>query len=196
MPLVLYSWHQCWPALATRMLPLLFAILLLVLHLEPTGTSSSSTQVQPRAVLLIVTACLHHQKRTAQRKTWLREPDLMQHSDLPIIYKYVVGKQDCGRDISAERVCRDQGCIVFGLRDRGMGGYGGKKICVSKMGLSFLALYSKFHLSPGENFSVLSGWVGGWVCQITPSPPPPTAMGRAGGRGKGTIVGTAGGRGQ
>ena len=54
-------------------------------------------------------------------------------------------------------------------RVRGMGGWVGvrakKKLCVPNMGLSFLALYSKFHCSPEEDFLVLGGWVGGlaWV---------------------------------
>ena len=40
------------------------------------------------------------------------------------------------------------------------GGYEGNKKCVPKMGLSFLALYSKFHFSPEENCFGF-GWVGG-----------------------------------
>ena len=35
-----------------------------------------------------------------------------------------------------------------------------KRVCVPKMGLSFLALYSKFHFSPEEHFfQFYSGWV-------------------------------------
>ena len=49
------------------------------------------------------------------------------------------------------------------------------------MGLSFEALYSKFHFSPEE--SLFAFWVVGWfglagggVCQITRPPPPPPSV--------------------
>ena len=47
-----------------------------------------------------------------------------------------------------------------------------KKIYVRKMGLSFLALYSKFHFPRGK---FLWFWVGGWLGRGGPtrSPPPP-----------------------
>ena len=66
-------------------------------------------------------------------------------------------------------------CVVFGLLDGGLGlGMRPKKGCVLKMGLAFLALYSKFHFCWRNFFPVLGGWVvwlGGGVRQITPPPP-------------------------
>ena len=57
-----------------------------------------------------------------------------------------------------------------------MGGWvrGQKIVCVPKMGLSFLAPYSKFHLAAEANFLVLGGWVvwpGGWGPPDHPPPP-------------------------
>ena len=56
-----------------------------------------------------------------------------------------------------------------------MGGYEGQKkfVCLKWMGLSFLALYSKFHFCPEENIFVL-GWAG-LAGGGSSRPPPPVA---------------------
>ena len=68
--------------------------------------------------------------------------------------------------------------LVFGRLDRGGGlrgeGRGAKKICVPKMGFSFLALFSNFQFFPQENFFGF-GWVGAlaWGGGSARSAPPP-----------------------
>ena len=54
-------------------------------------------------------------------------------------------------------------CLVFGLQDGGLVGMRAKKVCVPKIGLSVLALCSKFHFSAEANSSRSRWWVGGWV---------------------------------
>ena len=71
------------------------------------------------------------------------------------------------------------------LRDGGGGGgHEPKKVCVPKMGLTFLALYSKCHFFPEKFFLVLGGWVvrPRWVGP--PDHPPPAPPDRAGGESK------------
>ena len=78
--------------------------------------------------------------------------------------------------------------LKVGSTQRGWGGYEGKKrVCVPKVGLSLLALYSTFHFSREEN----SSWVVWWVDPKRDHPPPPSrrrsrGQGQTTGRGKAT----------
>ena len=66
-------------------------------------------------------------------------------------------------------------CFMFGAQAGG-GGMRSKKVCVPKIGLSFLALCSKLHFSPEENLFGVGGWMvwpgGGGGGRGSPDPGP------------------------
>ena len=72
--------------------------------------------------------------------------------------------------VASDRVPGAGMCFMFGLRD-GSGYEGKKRVCVPKMGLSFLALYPKFDFYSRKIFPGF-GWVDGlaWGGGIARSP--------------------------